>query len=187
MSSPGPQQRPELLRGSQIALPNVQDVLGDKYSDMTGNETKIRKGTSAILISTDGHLLLQVRDNLPHVIDPGKISLFGGSCEENESFLDCVVREVHEEIGCYLQPERFELIGSYFGPDYSAPDRLLRGEIFLARDVPLEELTISEGTLKIVALDELRRIYDYLAPPARYAFEIFLNRDRLAKRQRDLF
>ena len=94
-----------------------------------------------MLISTDGRLILQIRDNFPHISDPGKLGFFGGQREGNESFLDCVVREVHEEIGYYLPPERFELIGRYFGPDYRIPFGMLRGEIFVARDVPVDLLT----------------------------------------------
>ena len=45
---------------------------------MTGSA---REGTSALLVSTDGRLLMQLRDDLPHVSDPGKISLFGGRRE----------------------------------------------------------------------------------------------------------
>lgn len=136
----------------------------------------LREGTSAILIGTDGRLLLQLRDNFPHVSDPGKISLFGGRREGNESFLDCVVREIHEEIGLYLPPERFELIGRYLGPDHSTPNGRLHGEVFVARDVPVDELTITEGSLQVVALDDLERISDMLAPPAKCALEIFFNR-----------
>ncbi len=144
--------------------------------------SKRREGTSALLVSTDGRLLLQLRDNLPHVTDPGKISLFGGRREDNETYLDCVVREVHEEIGYYLPPERFELIGRYCGPDYATSDGTVKGEVFLAREVPAESLTISEGSLKIVALDELEQIYHSLASPARFALEIFLKREQAAKR-----
>lgn len=136
----------------------------------------LREGTSAILISTDGRLLLQLRDNFPHVSDPGKISLFGGRREDNESFLDCVVREIHEEIGLYLPPERFELIGRYIGPDHSTPNGRLHGEVFVARGVPPEKLKITEGSLQIVALDDLEHISDLLAPPAKCALEIFFNR-----------
>ena len=139
-----------------------------------------REGTSAILISEDGRLLLQLRDDLPHVSDRGKISLFGGRREADESFLDCVVREVHEELGVYLPPERFELIGHYTGSDYEAPDRLIRGQVFLARQVPLDRLTVTEGSLEIVALHELERIRDRLAPPAKFALEIFLKREKPA-------
>lgn len=137
---------------------------------------QVREGTSVILLSTDGRLLLQLRDDLPHVTDPGKISLFGGRREGDESFLECVVREVHEEIGYYLPPERFELIASYFGPHHAIPDTDAHGEIFLARDVPIAELTIAEGSLRIVALHELEEVRDLLALPARYGLGILLNR-----------
>jgi len=137
---------------------------------------KVREGTSAILLSTDGRLLLQLRDNLPHVTDPGKISLFGGLREGDESFLECIVREVHEEIGYYLPPERFELIARYFGPHHAVPNTDAHGEIFLARDVPIGDLTVSEGSLRIVALNEIEDVRDDLALPARYGLGIFLKR-----------
>lgn len=145
---------------------------------MTGSG---REGTSALLISTDGRLLMQLRDDLPHVSDPGKISLFGGRREGTETFLECVVREVHEEIGYYLPPERFERIGTYSGPDHLTPNGTLHGEVFLARDVPVDQLTVTEGRLVIVAVDELDRIGDRLARPAEYALAIFLKRERITR------
>jgi 8-oxo-dGTP pyrophosphatase MutT (NUDIX family) len=141
---------------------------------MNSDRPKIREGAAAILISTDGRLLLQLRDDLPHVSDPGKIGLFGGRREGDESFLDCVVREVHEEIGLHLPPERFELIVRYFGPDHSTPGSTRHGEVFVVRDVPVDRLTVAEGSLKIVAMDGLEQIHDLLAPSAKSALEIFL-------------
>jgi 8-oxo-dGTP pyrophosphatase MutT (NUDIX family) len=141
---------------------------------MTG---RAREGTSALLVSTDGRLLMQLRDDLPHISDPGKISLFGGRREGTETFLECVVREIHEEIGYYLPPERFELIGRYSGPDHSTPNGTLRGEVFLARDVPVDELTVTEGSLVIVAMNELDGIGGMLAAPAAFALEIFRKRE----------
>jgi 8-oxo-dGTP diphosphatase len=117
---------------------------------------------------------LQLRDNLPHVSDPRKIGLFGGRREGDESFLDCVVREVHEAISFYLPPERFEFIGHYFGPDHSAPGGTRHGEVFVARDVPVDRLTVTEDSFKIVAMDELKQIHDLLAPSAKYALEFLL-------------
>ena len=140
---------------------------------MTG---PVREGTSALLISTDGRLLLQRRDDLPHVSDPGKISLFGGRREGAESFLECVVREIHEETGYYLPPERFELIGRYSGPDHLTPNGTLRGEVFLARDVPVDQMNVTEGRLEVIAIDDLERISGMLARPAEYALAIFLKR-----------
>jgi 8-oxo-dGTP pyrophosphatase MutT (NUDIX family) len=139
-----------------------------------GGRVKVREGTSAILISTDGRLLFQQRDDLPEISDPGKLDCFGGGREGDESFLDCVVREVHEEIGFYLPPDRFENIGRYVEPDHWLPDCTLHSQIFLAREVQIDRLTITEGSLKIVRFDELGCIHDLLAPPARRALEIFL-------------
>lgn len=140
---------------------------------------KPREGTSAILVGADGRLLLQLRDNLPYVSDAGKISLFGGRREGAESFLECVVREVHEEIGYYLPPERFQKIGSYLGPDHLIPNGTLSGEIFVAHDVPLDELSVAEGTLVVSAVSELHLIRDELSPPAKFALGIFLKSDLL--------
>ncbi|MBR1157036.1 NUDIX domain-containing protein [Bradyrhizobium sp. JYMT SZCCT0428] len=138
-----------------------------------------REGTSAILFDTEGRLLLQLRDDLPHVTDPGKISLVGGRREGDETFLECVVRQIHEEIGYYLAPGRFQLIGRYFGPDHSTPNGTLHGELFLARNVPVDMLVVTDGRVQIVAADELEHIRELLAPPATYALEILRKRDPL--------
>jgi 8-oxo-dGTP pyrophosphatase MutT (NUDIX family) len=144
---------------------------------------KIRKGTSAILISTDGRLLFQLRDSVPYIPDPGKLDFFGGGREGNESFLDCIVREVQEEIGFYLAPEQFEFIGRDVGPDHWAPDSILHNEIFLARGVPIARLTITEGSLRIVTFDELEHIQDLLAPSAMRALEAFLKHEQMRRRR----
>jgi 8-oxo-dGTP pyrophosphatase MutT (NUDIX family) len=136
--------------------------------------TKRREGSLAVLLDTEGRFLLQVRDNIPHIRDPGKISLFGGSREGDESFLDCVVREVHEEIGHYLPPGRFEPIGQMLGHDYAFPGDTMHCEIFLARGVPAEALTITEGTLRIVARDELKDLWGSLSLPAQHAIDMIL-------------
>jgi 8-oxo-dGTP diphosphatase len=139
---------------------------------------KLREGSAAILIDMDGRLLMQLRDNVPHIVDPGKISLFGGRREGKESFLDCIVRETYEEIGYYLPPARFERIARWFGPDYAVPDGIFRAEVFLARAVPVEKLTITEGRLKIVEVDALEEILHSLALPAQFAIQTFLKRLR---------
>jgi 8-oxo-dGTP pyrophosphatase MutT (NUDIX family) len=135
---------------------------------------RLREGTSAILISKDGNFLFQLRDDLPGIPDPGKLDFFGGAREGNETFLDCVVREVYEEIGFHLAAEQLEFIGRHIGPDHWVPDGTLHNEVFLARGIPLEGLTISEGTLKIIAPDELRPIQDQLSASAQQALEMFL-------------
>lgn len=145
---------------------------------MNSGRVRIREGASAILVSTDGRLLFQLRDNVLDISDPGMLDFFGGGREGDESFLDCIVREVHEEIGFYLPPERFESIGRYVEPDHWLPDCTLHTEIFLAREVPIDCLTITEGSLKIIAFDELGYIQDLLAPIAKHALKIFLTHEQ---------
>ena len=135
----------------------------------------------AILLDTDGRFLLQLRDNVPHIQHPGKIGLFGGGREGSESFLDCIVREIHEEIGYYLPPERFERIFRWFGAGDTGSGRAVHAELFLARDVPVERLTVAEGSLKIVAVDELEQLRDALTAGAQYALEFFLDREQLLR------
>jgi 8-oxo-dGTP diphosphatase len=106
----------------------------------------------AILLDTSSHLLLQLRDNIPNILYPGKIGLFGGHREEDENFLECIVREVHEELSYYIPPECFERASHRTEADPNVPGGNMHIEIFLARDIPLKQLMVTEGRLKVVAL-----------------------------------
>jgi 8-oxo-dGTP diphosphatase len=77
-----------------------------------------RETSGAILIDSFGRFLFQQRDDNPQVSYPGLIGLFGGNREGNETFLECVVREVCEEISYFLPAERFVHLTSYEGADY---------------------------------------------------------------------
>jgi NUDIX domain len=74
-----------------------------------------RETSGAILIDSFGRLLFQQRDNNPEILYPGMIGLFGGHREGEETFLDCVVREIHEEISYFVPAERFVHLVSYKG------------------------------------------------------------------------
>jgi len=136
----------------------------------------VRESAAAILLDEDGRLLMQLRDDVPNIREPGKIGLFGGRREGDESFLDCIVREIQEELGYDLPPSRFELLARWSGPDYAAPEGTIHAELFLARGVPVEKLTIAEGALKIVAIEELEQVRPLLSLRTRYALDTFLPR-----------
>jgi 8-oxo-dGTP pyrophosphatase MutT (NUDIX family) len=134
----------------------------------------VRESAAAILLDESGRILMQLRDNVPNIREPGKIGLFGGQRDGDESFLECIVREIQEELGYYLPPSRFEHVAGWSGPDYAAPEGTIHAELFLARGVPVEKLTIAEGTLKIVAVEELEQVRPLLSLPTRYALDTFL-------------
>ena len=135
----------------------------------------LREGAAAIVIATDGRFLMQLRDDMPGIVDPGKISLFGGRREGNESFRDCIVREIHEELGCYLLPERFEHLVSWSGSNHAITGGNFRAEIFIVRSVRPERLTVTEGALRKFTLSELGQIRQSLAPLAQFAIDAFLS------------
>ena len=47
-----------------------------------------REVSAALIIDTRGRFLLQQRDNIPGILFPGKIGLFGGHREGEETFLE---------------------------------------------------------------------------------------------------
>jgi 8-oxo-dGTP pyrophosphatase MutT (NUDIX family) len=93
-----------------------------------------------------------------------------------ETFLQCVVREVHEEIGYFVKPDRIEHLVSYNGVDPDADSGTLRGEFFVVRNVPADGLLITEGCLFMAERDGLLGL-DRLAPSAQFALSTFLKND----------
>jgi 8-oxo-dGTP diphosphatase len=131
--------------------------------------------TNAILIDTIGRFLFQQRDNIPGIFQPGKIGLFGGHRESDETYLQCIVREVHEEISYFLPPERFGYLTSYDGIDVDVEgSRALHGKIFVARGVPVEKLVITEGRLFVAEPDEIASLTPLLSPSAKTGLKAFL-------------
>ncbi len=145
-----------------------------------------REFSNAILVDTAGRLLLQQRDNIPGIFQPGKIGLFGGHRESGETFLQCVVREVHEEISYFLPPQRFEHVTSVDGTDFDGEGGgTVHGEIFVARGVPVERLLVTEGSLFIAEPDEIAVLKPRFAPLGLAGLMVFLKSKRaLAERRR---
>jgi 8-oxo-dGTP diphosphatase len=128
-----------------------------------------REIACAIIIDRRGNFLLQQRDDVPGILQPGKVGLFGGHRENNETYLQCVVREIHEEISYFVAPDRFEHLASYNGIEFDAEGGNVRGEFYIARDVPVDALVVTEGSLLIVEPDKLAALEHRLAPSTRYA------------------
>lgn len=144
-----------------------------------------REIASSILIDTRGRFLLQQRDDVPGIVQPGKIGLFGGHREEGETFLQCVVREIHEETSFFIPPERFEHLVSYTGPEFEAEGDTVRGEFFVARDVPADEVIVTEGALLMVEPDNLALIEHKFAPSVQFAMKAFSDSRRGLSNLRD--
>lgn len=137
---------------------------------------KVREIAAAILVDIGGRLLLQRRDNIPGIAQPDKIGLFGGHLEGNETFLECVVREISEEISHHVPPERFQHLLSLDCADPEVAGGHVRGEFFIARDIPADALVITEGKLQIVHPDAIAELRGELTPVAILAIEAMSSR-----------
>jgi 8-oxo-dGTP diphosphatase len=137
----------------------------------------------AIIIDTRGRFLLQERDDVVGISFPGMIGLFGGDREGDETFLQCVVREVHEEISYFIPPERFERLTNCKNAgkdDATVEVGAARSEYYVVRDVPVEAITVTEGSLFIAEMREIPLLENRLAPPAQEALRRFLDRQSRA-------
>jgi 8-oxo-dGTP diphosphatase len=128
---------------------------------------------AAVVVDTSGDLLLQLRDDRPDIIYPGAIGLFGSHREGDESALDCVVRELAEELTYDIAPGRFVPLAWREGEDSERSGGTFRGDFFLLHDIPRDKIVVTEGTLLVVAPNEISRIEKKLTPTARFALEAY--------------
>jgi 8-oxo-dGTP diphosphatase len=128
---------------------------------------------AAVVVDTSGELLLQLRDDKPDIIYPGGIGLFGGHREDGESALECVTRELAEELSYEIAPERFVPLASREGEDSERKGGTFRGDFYVVRDIPRDRIIVTEGTLLVIAPGELARITDKLTPTARFALDAY--------------
>ena len=150
---------------------------------MHGHEHDKRREVSiAILIDSHGRFLLQQRDDIPGIVHPGKIGLFGGHREGEETYLQCVAREIHEEIGYFVQPDRFKYFASYDEVGDHGAD--IHGEIFVAINIPVEELLVTEGLLLVVEPADLPAVEANFSPSAQFAIRRFLDELRVIDEQK---
>jgi len=137
------------------------------------NPRRHREFGSAIITDTRGRFLLQQREDIPGILYPGMLGLFGGHRERGETFLECAVREIHEEISYFVSPERFEWLANYRSVD--ADGCTVSGEFFVVRDVPIDAVRITEGHLFIAERKELPALAARFEPSAQVAIDTFLN------------
>lgn len=65
------------------------------------------KGYAGIIIKrTDGKMLFQLRDNKPSIPNPNKWGIIGGGIEKGESAIRAVTRELNEELGLKIAPQK---------------------------------------------------------------------------------
>jgi 8-oxo-dGTP diphosphatase len=133
----------------------------------------LREIAPTLILDDQGGLLLQQRDDIPGILYPGAIGLFGGHREGEETFLACAVREICEELSFYVPPERFEFLTEFEGKDPENPGGTVHAKFFVVRGLRVRDLLVTEGQLLVAQPTELDAIRQKLTPSAHLALGVF--------------
>jgi 8-oxo-dGTP diphosphatase len=94
-------------------------------------------GTSLIVVNPQGKILLLLRDDKPDIKYPGMWDIPGGNLEGDETPLECIQREIQEELGVAM-PECRLFEAKQF------PDRF-EYTFWVAADIDIASITLTEG------------------------------------------
>jgi 8-oxo-dGTP pyrophosphatase MutT (NUDIX family) len=104
------------------------------------------------LLTLDGRLVLQLRDNKPDIHYPNMITAFGGGAEPGETPAECALRELAEETGIRAQAEDLHLLGAVSKVDFRG--HATASVFFLLTGVDPARLVITEGTMILLSFAE---------------------------------
>ncbi|MFT4310207.1 MAG: NUDIX domain-containing protein [Candidatus Woesearchaeota archaeon] len=66
---------------------------------------------SLLIVNNNQEVLLQMRDNIPHILFPNMFSTFGGRIEQGETPQQAILREIEEELAlCIQEPELYKVL-----------------------------------------------------------------------------
>lgn len=66
----------------------------------------------SVILTGEGKILMQQRPENPDYLYSGVLNLFGGHVESEETVMDGLIRELHEELGAVVDPDDVVFIGA---------------------------------------------------------------------------
>jgi 8-oxo-dGTP pyrophosphatase MutT (NUDIX family) len=98
---------------------------------------------SAIIVNPAGKVLLQLRDNFPHLLCPNQWTIPGGVVEEGETPEQAMLRELKEEMELEIPVRYWKVFEAWRG---DADEINVTQHLFLAElDRPAEDIPLHEG------------------------------------------
>lgn len=123
-------------------------------------------------VNTDGRILLTQRDSLKSY--PLLWESTGGSVNAGEKSIDGVIRELEEETGLFVKPDRLLYLG-----EIKRENSLLDSYLWTSsKDIKIRELTLQPGEVigaKLVTLTELEEmnINGQIVPPVWERYQLY--------------
>lgn len=125
-------------------------------------ETNI--GVHALLITPEGKIILQQRDANPGIVNPGLISIFGGTIKAKDNLEQGLRRELMEELELNIDKLSVTKLGTFLKTkELDGLDWVIN--VFIVKNVELENLKLHEGKgfvcdypEELLKLDKLTRI-----------------------------
>jgi 8-oxo-dGTP pyrophosphatase MutT (NUDIX family) len=125
-------------------------------------ETNI--GVHALLVTNEGKIILQQRDSDPGIVNPGLISIFGGTIKTKDSLEQGLRRELLEELELNIDNLSTTKLGTFLKTkELDGLDWVIN--VYVIKNVKPENLKIHEGKgyvcdfpEELLKLDKLTRI-----------------------------
>ena len=136
---------------------------------------KSSNAVSAIIINNKNEILLQLRDDKPDIFYPKNWGFFGGAIEKDESDIDALKRELHEELN--FQFNVFEFLTRFdFDLTCVNQNKVYRSfYVSYAKLDNLDHFLLNEGKeMKFFTLEEANKISNFV-PYDKFALSIFLS------------
>jgi len=105
-------------------------------------ETNI--GVHALLVTSDGRIVLQQRDDKPGIVNPGLISIFGGTIKKADSLEQGLRRELLEELELDIDGMSVDKLGTFMKTkELDGTDWVIN--VWVVKNVEMGDLKIHEG------------------------------------------
>jgi 8-oxo-dGTP diphosphatase len=117
------------------------------------DEEHRQAASGVVMLTPDGKAILQLRDDIPNIDNPGRITPFAGAAEPNETPVDCALRELEEETGLKAEEQALRFLGEISKRDFRGRKTAIA--IYLLTDVDPALLRITEGQPIIMSFEQV--------------------------------
>jgi 8-oxo-dGTP pyrophosphatase MutT (NUDIX family) len=139
------------------------------HDEETAMKTKILPPYVGVLhITSDGQVMLQMRDDKPGIYDPGVIGTFGGEVEDGETLMQAAIRETQEELDIQLVPDQLSYLCQLWLSEESHGKNQLC-HFFVHRGIDPRSVTVYEGQGYVLVS---RQSFPNTEPMARFTRQV---------------